>query len=62
MKVLGIYGCGGAGRESKEIAEMLGSWEELIFIDDAYSSDCFKGIKRLNYDEFVSEYSNVDIR
>lgn len=60
MKVLGIYGCGGAGRESKEIAELIGDWEELVFIDDAFSNDFFKGIRRLNHDEFVSEYSNAD--
>lgn len=56
MRVLGIYGCGGAGRESKEIAEMLGLWEELVFIDDAYSNDLFRGIRRLNHDEFIAEY------
>lgn len=37
--VLGIYGCGGAGRESREIAEMQGDWNELVFIGDAYSND-----------------------
>ena len=58
MRVLGIYGCGGAGLESKEIAEILGRWDELVFIDDAHSNDRFKGIRRLNHDEFIAEYSS----
>lgn len=61
MKTLGIYGCGGAGRESKEIAELLNIWDELLFIDDAYSNDIFHGIRRLNHNEFVEEYSSADI-
>ena len=57
---LGIYGCGGAGRESKEIAELLGHWDELVFIDDAYSNDYYKGIKRRNYEEFHREFGKSD--
>ena len=57
MKVLGIYGCGGAGRESKEIAEELGLWDEIVFIDDAFTNDVFHGIRRLNYEEFINEYN-----
>ena len=58
MRILGIYGCGGAGRESKEIADLLGLWDEIVFIDDAYSNDVFHGIRRLNYEEFVTQYAD----
>lgn len=57
MRILGIYGCGGAGRESKEIAEMQKLWDEIVFIDDAYSDDIFKGIHRYNYSEFMDRYN-----
>ena len=60
MRVLGIYGCGGAGRESKEIADQLGYWEKIVFIDDAYEKDTFKGIQRINYEMFKECYSCVD--
>lgn len=60
MKILGIYGCGGAGRESKEIAEMQNLWDEIVFIDDAYSNDTFKGVHRYNYTEFKERYSIQD--
>ena len=56
MRVLGIYGCGGAGRESKEIADLLGAWSQIVFIDDAYSNDTFHGIRRMNYNQFISEF------
>ena len=56
MKVLAIYGCGGAGRESKEIAELQGNWKEIVFVDDAYSNDLFKGIHRYNYSEFRERF------
>lgn len=55
--VLGIYGSGGAGREVKEIAEILNKWDEIIFIDDTVPSDRFKGIKRMPFSEFEQNYS-----
>lgn len=55
--VLGIYGSGGAGREVKEIAEILNKWDEIIFIDDTVPSDQFKGIKRMPFSEFAQNYS-----
>ena len=61
MKKLGIYGCGGAGRESKEIAELMGCWEEIFFIDDAYSNDTFRGIQRMNYQEFLEMYNASEV-
>lgn len=60
MKKLGIYGCGGAGRESKEIAEMMGKWSEIFFIDDAYDDDIFKDVRRMNYAHFIERYSPED--
>ena len=60
MKRLAIYGCGGAGRETKEIAEIMNIWDEIVFIDDAFSNDIFKNVRRMNYREFLSEYSPND--
>ena len=61
MKKLGIYGCGGAGRESKEIAELMGCWEEIIFIDDTCSNDTFKDVQRMNYQEFLEMYNTSEV-
>lgn len=32
--MLGIYGCGGMGREIAELARRIGRWQGIIFIDD----------------------------
>lgn len=53
--ILGIYGAGGAGKEVKEIAEELGQWSEMIFIDDTVPADIYKGIRRMPFEEFKSE-------
>lgn len=54
--VLGIYGCGGNGREVKEVAEDQNKWKEIVFIDDAYEMDIFNGINRMPFDIFCSKY------
>lgn len=56
--VLGIYGSGGAGKEVKEIAEELGQWDELVFIDDTVPPDVFKGIRRMPFDVFKTCFSS----
>lgn len=55
--VLGIYGSGGLGRNIKEIAEMLGKWDKLVFIDDTVEPGFFKGIDRMSFDIFCNQYS-----
>lgn len=55
--VLGIYGSGGVGREVKEIAEELGQWDEIVFIDDTVPPDIFRGIRRMPFDEFTEEFT-----
>ena len=55
--VLGIYGSGGAGKEVKDIAEMLNKWSEIVFIDDTVDCDFFKGILPNNYT--TGKYNNV---
>lgn len=54
--VLGIYGSGGSGREVKDIADMIGTWEEIIFIDDTVESGVFKGVKRMPFDCFCKTF------
>lgn len=55
--VLGIYGSGGAGKEIREIAEQLGRWEKIVFIDDISECGKFKNIDRINFEAFKQEYS-----
>ena len=55
--VLAIYGAGGAGREAKEIAEIINQWEELVFIDDTEECCIYKNIKKLPFDQFEQIYS-----
>lgn len=54
--VLGIYGAGGSGREVKDIADMLGRWEEIIFIDDTVESGTFKEVRRMPFDCFCQTF------
>lgn len=54
--VLGIYGSGGCGREVKDLAEVNGLWEELVFIDDINESGIFEGIQRMPFASFCESY------
>lgn len=58
--ILGIYGSGGAGREVKEIAELINRWTEIVFIDDTVEEGEFKGIKRMPFESFKKEYDISD--
>lgn len=58
--ILGIYGSGGAGRTIRDIAEMTGKWDRIVFIDDTVESDVFKGIERIPYDSFKKNYGKED--
>lgn len=55
--ILGIYGSGGSGREVKEMADMLGIWEDIVFIDDTVEAGMFKSIKRMPFAIFCQTYS-----
>lgn len=56
--ILGIYGAGGAGRETREIAEVSGDWTGIVFIDDSYDSpDMFKNIRIMSFKCFCEEFS-----
>ena len=55
--VLGIYGSGGTGRNVKEIAEVIGTWNEIVFIDDTVKSGIYKGVCRMPFQCFVQKYS-----
>lgn len=58
--ILGIYGAGGVGREASEIADLLGLWDETIFIDDMAGEGLLHGIKRMPYEKFSRCYSPED--
>ena len=57
---LGIYGSGDSGREAKEVAERIGTWTEIIFIDDVVTTDTYKGIKKMLFDDFKKQYSPME--
>lgn len=57
---LGIYGSSGAGRTVKEMVDLIGKWDEIIFIDDTVEPDVFKGIPRMPYDIFKQKYDIDD--
>lgn len=56
--ILGIYGSGGLGRGTKEIAELQGKWEKIIFIDDTVSADIYKGIERMPFEQYRNLYNS----
>ncbi len=61
MKVLGIYGAGGLGREILELARIINEekhiWDGFIFIDDGNVSDEANGVKIYKYLEAKDKYS-----
>lgn len=62
MKVLGICGLGGAGRELFDLASRLNRWREIIFIDkDNYKDNEFLNCKVYSFDEATEKYSKNDI-
>ena len=55
--ILGIYGAGGVGREARDIAELLGLWDETVFIDDVAGEGLLHGLQRMPYEKFCRCYS-----
>lgn len=58
--VLGIYGAGGVGREAKDIAQLLGLWDEIVFIDDVAGEGFLHNIKRMPYEKFCCNYGTEE--
>lgn len=54
--ILGIYGSGGSGCDLRELAELQGTWEELVFIDDTVEEGIYKGLKRMPLERFCQAY------
>ncbi len=59
---LGIYGSGGTGRTVKDIVDLIGKWDEVVFIDDTVKPDVFKGTRRMPFDQFKDEYPATEAR
>ena len=59
--VLGLYGAGGFGKETYEIASQYESdkWDDIVFIDDVTTEKQLLGRKILSYSDFRSEYPNT---
>lgn len=60
MKVLGIYGASGLGREVLELAEIINfrekQWDEFIFIDDGNVPPVISGKNVFKYENAKGEY------
>lgn len=62
MKVLGICGLGGAGRELFDLAFRLKRWNKIIFIDkDNYKDNLFLNCEVYSFEEAIIKYSANDI-
>lgn len=59
---LGIYCAGAVGIQIKEIAELQGIWDEIIFIDDGKESGLFRGFKLFSFSEFSKKYKPSDAK
>lgn len=55
---LAIYGSGGLGMEVKEMAELIGKWDEIIFIDDTKEVGMIKGYKTMPFSVFKKKYDS----
>ncbi|MDR2034339.1 MAG: acetyltransferase [Helicobacteraceae bacterium] len=63
MALLGIYGCGGLGREILELArdinEVNSKWDDAIFIDDSKRSAQINGAKVYTFEELKANHFNA---
>lgn len=61
--VLGIYGCGGLGREVLELAGIINEeqkrWREIVFIDDSPKTDAVNGAPVMTFNDADSRYSDT---
>lgn len=58
--ILGIYGSGGSGCELKDIAELMGLWSELVFVDDTVEMGMYKDIQRMPFETFCQTYEAMN--
>lgn len=58
---LAIYGSGGVGLPAKAIAEKLGRWDEIIFVDDTKPASVYKDCLILPFDEFKEKYTSKEV-
>lgn len=63
--VLGIYGCGGQGRETfdlaKDIQDSASRWDRIVFIDDSGKYDTVNGAKTVSFNQFQIEYRKEQV-
>ena len=63
--ILAIYGTGGAGKESTQIAEYINDaynrWEKIVFIDDTKPAGMFKNYDMCPYKDFKEKYSKDEV-
>lgn len=62
MKVLGIYGAGGLGREICELAKIINNnsfcWDEIVFISDFKEADEVNGVKVFSLEEALEKFND----
>jgi len=61
-KILGIYGCGGLGREALYIAKELDVWRKIIFIDDNPKSSKVNDVEVYTFDYVLDTFNISDLR
>lgn len=63
--ILAIYGTGGSGRESQEIANSINMlqhrWDSILFVDDYDFDRTLHGSDVVSFDQLCSAYSNDDV-
>lgn len=64
--VLGIYGAGGAGKETLELAKQINAvkkcFEDIVFIDDTKPGEKVNSVLCITYKEAIAKYDNSVLR
>lgn len=58
---LAIYGTGSVGLPVKAIADKIGKWDEIIFVDDTKPAGMYQNCTMLPFEEFKMKYSPKEI-
>lgn len=58
---LAIYGTGGSAKEIFDLAMLLNSWSEIVFLNDFEQIDSFMGYKCMSYNNFKGAFGIDEI-
>ncbi len=60
--ILALYGAGAMGREFKYIADEMGTWSQIVFIDDHAAAETLLGCPICGFHTFRKRYSPEEAR